>query len=75
MRAKTYFKKHGKIYGVSSRYEFGWHHSVRIFNDFEKAIKWLHTEQYDFRERELMSRTAAIYLAGREAVEIEERYY
>lgn len=35
----------------------------------EKAQRWLRTEEYDFRERELMTKTEAIKLAGRKAVE------
>ena len=57
------------IYGVSSRYEFGmWNHRVYKFNDKATAEKWLHTEEYDFRVRELMSKTAAMKLAGNRAV-------
>lgn len=58
-------------YGVSSKYEFGsWNHVVYgPFTSGEQAQEWLHTEECDFRERELMSKTAAIKLAGRKAVE------
>lgn len=58
-------------YGVSSKYEFGsWNHVVYgPFASEEQAQKWLHTEEYDFRERELMSKTAAIKLAGKKAVD------
>lgn len=60
----------GKIYGVSSKYDFGkWNHVVYVFDDKKSAEKWLHTEEYDFRERELMTKTAAIKLAGRKRVE------
>lgn len=59
-----------KIYGVSSKFNFGaWDHRVYVFDDKEKAQEWLHTEEYDFRERELMSKTAAVKLAGRKAVD------
>lgn len=59
-----------KIYGVSSKYSFGsWNHDVYVFNNEETAKKWLDTEENDFRERELMSKTAAINLAGKKAVE------
>lgn len=59
-----------KIYGVSSKFDFGtWSHVVYVFNDKEATEKWLDTEEYDFRERELMTKTAAIKLAGRKAVE------
>lgn len=59
------------MYGVSSKYNFGkWDHVVYgPFETDEQAQEWLHTEEYDFRERELMSKTAAIKLAGRKAVE------
>lgn len=59
-----------KIYGVSSKFGFGaWEHVVYAFDDNEKAQRWLRTEEYDFRERELMTKTQAIKLAGRKAVE------
>lgn len=59
-----------KIYGVSSKFDFGkWNHVVYVFDDMGKAEKWLYTEEYDFREREIMSKTAAIKLAGKKAVE------
>lgn len=65
MKYANYFKKYGKIYGVSSKYEFGeWKHYYRVFFNLEKAEKWLHTEEYDFRERELMSKSAAEKLCG-----------
>ena len=57
------------IYGVSSRYSFGmWNHRVYKFNNTETADKWLNTEEADFRMRELMSKTAAMKLAGNRAV-------
>ena len=61
----------GIAYGVSSKYEFGgWNHVVYgPFESEEQANEWLHTEEYDFRERELMSKTAVVKLAGRKAVE------
>lgn len=59
-----------KIYGVSSKFNFGeWEHKVYVFDDMEAAEKWLYTEEYDFREREIMTKTAAIKLAGKKAVE------
>lgn len=58
-----------KIYGVSSKYNFGsWNHVVYVFDNNEDAEKWLHTEEYDFRERELMTKTRATKLAGKSAV-------
>ena len=57
------------IYGVSSRYSFGmWNHRVYKFNDKASAEKWLHTEEYDFRMRELMTKAEATKLAGNRAV-------
>lgn len=59
-----------KIYGVSSKYEFsGWNHNVYVFDTKEEAEKWLNTEEYDSRSRELMNKTTAIKLAGRKAVD------
>lgn len=59
-----------RIYGVSSKFGFGtWDHTVYVFDKQEDAERWLHTEEYGFQERELMTKTAAIKLAGREAVE------
>lgn len=58
-------------YGVSSKFAFGkWNHMVYgPFKTESQALEWLHTEEYDFRERELMSKTAATKLAGKKAVE------
>lgn len=40
--------------GISKKFSFGqWTAYVRIFDNQEKATKWLFTEEYDFREREL----------------------
>lgn len=60
-----------RAYGVSSKFDFGrWNHVVYgPFETEEEAREWLHTEEYDFRERELMSKTAATKLAGKRAVE------
>lgn len=58
-------------YGVSSKFNLGqWSHVVYgPFETTEQAQNWLATEEYDFRERELMSKSAAIKLAGRKAVQ------
>ena len=57
-------------YGVSSKWAFGyWSHTVYRFDSEDDAYEWLHREEYDFRERELMSKTAAIRLAGKKAVD------
>ena len=59
-----------KTYGVSSKSNFGhWDHTVYVFNDKGVAEKWLHTEEYDFRERELMTKTKAIELTSKKQVE------
>lgn len=66
MTNEKYFEKTGKIYGVSSKFDFGaWHHTGYVFDDLKKAQEWLETEEYDFRERELMSRTSAENLCGK----------
>lgn len=70
------------IYGISSKFAFGeWHNAVHAFYSEEDAIKWLHTEEYDFRERELLTKSKAIKEVGKKAVENaiihdgEEVYY
>ena len=61
--------KKQKIYGVSSKYNAGrWDRYVVVFDDQTQAEEWLHTEEYDFRTRELMSRAKAERLAGKKAV-------
>ena len=58
-----------KVYGVASKYEFGsWNHDVYVFDTKEEAEEWLYSKEYDFREREIMTKTAAIRLAGRKSV-------
>lgn len=60
------------IIGISSKYDFGsWNHNVYIFDDEATANKWLNTEEYDFRERELFEDSRikeAMKLAGVENV-------
>lgn len=57
---KNYFEKNGFIYGDSYKYSFGgWEHRVQKFDSYEDAEKWLYTEEYDFRTRELISKTEA----------------
>ena len=60
------------IIGISSKYDFGrWNHSAYAFETAEAADKWLHTEEYDFRERELFEDSRikeAMKLAGVENV-------
>lgn len=65
MDYKKYFEKTGRVYGVSSKFDFGsWSHVGYEFESVEDAEEWLETEEYDFRERELMSKTAAKKLCG-----------
>lgn len=64
MKTKTYIEKEGCIYGISSKFNNGWEHKLYVFTDEEEAEKWLHTEEYDFRERELCTKTRAIELMG-----------
>ena len=60
MNAKKYFEKNGFIFGDSAKCVFGkWSHNIVKFTDYAAAEKWLNTEQYDFRERELISKTTA----------------
>lgn len=68
MKKTTISRNHA--YGVSSKFDFGeWNHVVYgPFETEEQAQEWLHTEEYDFRERQLMSKTAAIKLAGKRYV-------
>lgn len=62
--------KTSQIYGLSSKFEFGrWSHRVFKFDDVAMAEKWLDTEEYDFRERELVTKSKAIRLAGQSAVD------
>lgn len=56
-----------QYYGISSK--DGEIKYVAKFADRESAEKWLRTEEYDFRDREIMSKTEAIKAAGKEAVE------
>lgn len=66
---KKYFDENGVIYGVSSKYNCGWWHRLYIFDDWDEAIDWLHAEEYDFRERELLTREEAVDLVGGDIVD------
>ena len=56
MNYKSYYKKYGKIYGVSYKFNFGsWMGYIKEFDNMETAEKWLNTEEGDFRTRELGS--------------------
>lgn len=61
------------IFGIDKN-SFGQVQYVKAFSDKEAAKKWLHTEEYDFRDRELMSKTAAIKIAGKKMVEEAEQH-
>lgn len=62
------------VYGVSSKEMFGtWEHKVYVFEDHELASQWLGQEEFDFRERELMSRDAAVDLADEQTVAYAEQ--
>lgn len=66
-----------KIYGLSSKHNFGkWDHVVYVFDTQQEAEEWLETEESDFRERELVSKSKAVRLAGKKKVaEAEENMY
>lgn len=69
MKAKNYCKKNGFIYGVSSKFEFGrWNYCFYKFTEYESALKWLDTEEYNFRERELMSKSKFVKYFGKKAL-------
>ena len=64
---KGYFEKNNFIYGDSYKYEFNeWKHNIVKFDSWEEAEKWLNTEEFDFRTRELISKTEAIKLGYRD---------
>ena len=68
--AKAYFEKNGFIFGDSAKFNFGkWEHHIIKFDDWEKANKWLETEEYDFREREFISKTEAKKLGYKERIQ------
>lgn len=65
MTLEKYFEKTGKIYGVSSKFDFGeWHHRLAEFDSLEEAYKWLNTEEGDFRTREIGSKAHIAKIAG-----------
>ena len=60
-------KRH--YYGVSSKYAYHkWEDVVYKFDSRAEAEKWLHSEEYDFCHRELITRTNAEKIIGRTAV-------
>lgn len=59
MNYKKYFEKNGFVYGVSVRFNFGLFIGYAIkFTNLENAEKWLDKEEYDFREKMLVSKSA-----------------
>ncbi len=57
-RAKKYFEKNGFIYVISTKDNaLIWR---RKFTDFAVALEALNREEYDFRQRELCSKTVAL---------------
>ena len=64
-----------KIYGISSKYNFGWEYGVYAFEDMATAEQWLRTEEGDFSQRELMTKSEAISIVGRKNVEHATRVY
>lgn len=61
------------FYGVSYAFEFGrWVYDPYCFDSQLAAERWLHRESYDFRTRELVSRTKAIKLCGLKRVKAAE---
>ena len=60
---KNYFEKNGFIVGDSCKCTNAnrneWSHRVKKFTDYDEFLKWLHTEEYDFREREAITKTEA----------------
>lgn len=68
-KLKEYIRNTGSVFGISSKFAYGWSHVVYEFDNYDDAVQWLHTEEYDFRERELCSREDAINLAGEDALE------
>lgn len=59
------------IVGISTRIEFGDYklYRVYVFTDRDLAEEWLYTEEYDFRIRELLSKTEAIKMYGRKVLD------
>lgn len=68
--SKKYFDKHGYIFGDSYKCENAgrniWSHNILKFADYGDFLQWLDTEEYDFREREPITKTEAIKLGYHE---------
>lgn len=59
-----------KVYGISDHSDFDMiGRYVVVFEDIEVGKKWVDTCEYDFRQRELMTRAKAVRIAGRRAVD------
>ena len=55
-----YFNKNKMIFGVSYKNNYDFFSTYIIkFENWESATKWLNTEEYDFKSRELISKTEA----------------
>lgn len=55
-----YFNKNKMVYGVSCKGNYDFFNTQIVkFNSWESATKWLNTEEYDFKSRELISKTEA----------------
>lgn len=76
MKAEAYFKKNGTIYGVSGKYEFGeWKvKDAYSFSSIEEANEFLETEEGDFRERELVSKSELIKRCGKDIMDRIKKY-
>ena len=66
MKIENYFKKYGKVYGVSYKHVFGWKCYCVEFADLKKAQQWLNAEEYDFRTRELTTKSGVINTWGKD---------
>lgn len=67
MKTTNYINKNGIVYGVSTN-QFSDSYVI-AFTSVDAAEKWLHTEEYDFRTRELCSESKAIKLVSKKAVQ------
>ena len=77
MKAEKYLEKTGVIYGVSYKYGgLGYYGSYVVkFYDIDIARRWLNTEEYDFRTRELASYSRAIEIVGAREIEQSTPWY
>lgn len=55
-----YFNKNKMVFGVSYKGNYDFFNTQIVkFNSWASAIEWLNTEEYDFKSRELISKTRA----------------